>query len=381
MNIPLVRLNQELKNNLLFWMNNGIQHDTNRLYASVSVDGIPDLSAPIGVMYLSRVLYGASTACRILETESFAVLADASFKQLKEFHNPKGGFYWAKDASNIPIHDSENVNMAQAFVLYGLLAYAGLKPSLELDEMIEIHSNFIIKNLYDAKNDGFIDGFDENWILGPTPSKAFGTHIHLLESFLKLYEYNKNEKIVPLIEQLITIILQYFITKDTYDCLHRLTPDWKAKENEIWAGHNAECSWILCQAAKSVKNQELLVACNTLSLNIMEQVIKMALDTENGGVYNVLKNNLPTEDFKIWWPQAEVVLALLNCYNISKDIKYKTQAIELMDYISNNFIAENGEWFTEIFDNGKPNTSIPIIHFWKSMYHTVRYYAEIKESY
>ena len=194
-------------------------------------------------------------------------------------------------------------------------------------------------------------------------------------------EYNKNEKIVPLIEQLITIILQYFITKDTYDCLHRLTPDWKAKENEIWAGHNAECSWILCQAAKSVKNQELLVACNTLSLNIMEQVIKKALDTENGGVYNVLKNNLPTEDFKIWWPQAEVVLALLNCYNISKDIKYKTQAIELIDYISNNFIAENGEWFTEIFDNGKPNTSIPIIHFWKSMYHTVRYYAEIKESY
>lgn len=380
MKIPLDRLNQELKNNLLFWMNNGIQHDTNRLYTNVSVDGIPDLSAPIGVMYLSRVLYGASTACRVLETESFAVLADVSFKQLKEFYNPKGGFYWAKSLSNIPIHDSENVNMAQAFVLYGLLAYAGLRPSLELDKMIVLQSDFIIKNLYDTKNGGFIDGFDENWILGPTPSKAFGTHIHLLESFVKLYEYNKNEKIAQLIEQLITIILQYFITKDTYDCLHRLTPDWKEKQNEIWAGHNAECSWILCQAAKVIKNESLTIKCNALSFKMMQQVIKKAWDTKKGGVYNVLKNDLPTKGFKIWWPQAEVVLALLNCYSISKDEKYKKHVVELMDYISNNFIAENGEWYTEVFDNGKPNTSIPIIHFWKSMYHTVRYYAEVIEN-
>ncbi|RXP46611.1 hypothetical protein EC396_13900 [Lutibacter sp. HS1-25] len=381
MKIPLDRLNKELNSNLLFWMNNAIQPDRKQLYASISVDGIPDISAPLGVMYLSRVLYGASTACRVLETESFGELASISFKELKNFTNPKGGFYWAKNTSNSPIHDSENVNMAQAFVLYGLLAYASIKPSLELDKMIEKQAEFIINNLYDFKNKGFIDGFDENWILGSTPSKAFGTHIHLLESFVKLYEYNKSEKTVLLIEELITIILEHFITKDTFDCLHRLTPDWKVKENEIWAGHNAECSWILCWAAKSIKNEKLIDACNALSLNIMEQVIKKAFDTKNGGVYNVLKNNLPTEDFKIWWPQAEVVLALLNCYSISKDVKYKTQALALMDYISDNFIAENGEWFTEIFDNGKPNASIPIIHFWKSMYHTVRYYAEIKENY
>lgn len=379
MKIPFERLKKELKNNLLFWMNHCVQLDKKRLYASVSVDGIPDLLAPVGVMYLSRVLYGASTACRILETDSFAVLAEISFTQLKEFCNPKGGFYWKKNTSNKPVHDSENINMAQAFVLYGLLAYADLRPSLELDEMIEKQSDFIIKKLYDTKNGGFIDGFDENWMLGPSPSKAFGTHIHLLEAFVKLYEYNENEKLIPLIEQLITIILQYFITKDTYDCLHRLTPDWKAKQNEIWAGHNAECSWILCNAANAINNKKLIAECNTLSFNIMQQVMEKAWDTKNGGVYNVLKNNLPTEEFKIWWPQAEVVLALLNCYSISKGMKYKERAIELMDYISHNFIAESGEWYTEVFDNGKANASIPIIHFWKSMYHTVRYYAEIIE--
>jgi mannobiose 2-epimerase len=331
-------------------------------------------------MYLSRVLYGASTACKVLKTDSFALLADISFKQLKEFNNPKGGYYWAKDASNIPIHDSENVNMAQAFVLYGLVAYADLRPSFDVDKMIEKQTDFIINNLYDSKNGGFIDGFDENWILGLTPSKAFGTHLHILESFVKVYEYNKSEKIVPLIEELITLILEHFITKDTFDCLHRLTPDWKVKPNEIWAGHNAECSWILCNAAKAINNENLILKCNTLSLNIMQQVIEKAFDTKNGGVFNVLKNDLPTENFKIWWPQAEVVLALLNCYSISKEDKYKERAVELMNYISNNFIAENGEWYTEIYDNGKPNLSIPIIHFWKSLYHTVRYYALIIEN-
>jgi len=377
MKLQQEKLNIELKNNLSFWLNHAINKNTNTFYSSISIDGKPNSSEPIGAMYLSRILYGASTGCNLLNTNEYLNLAVLSFNELQEFHNPKGGYYWAKNKSNVFIHDPENTNMAQAFVLYGLVAFAKIKPSSELDDLINKQFNFIKNTLYDSQNGGYIDGFNENWELGETVTKALGTHLHLLEAFVKRYEFKKDEELVQPIEELITLILKHFITKDTYDCLHRLTPDWKPLDNEIWAGHNAECSWILCYAADAINNENLLRTCNNLALKMVNLVLLKASDTRNGGVYNILKNNLPTENVKIWWPQAETVLALLNCYNITKDSKYQSNAKNLINYISNNFIAPNSEWYTEIYNSGKPNSKIPIIHFWKSMYHTVRYYEMI----
>jgi len=372
------RLNKELEWNLSFWLNYAVDKSTNHIFPEVSIEGKPNIDVSLGVMYLTRILYGASTAFEICKNETYGELADQAYAKLKEFSNTKGGYYWAKTAANSFVHDAENTNMAQAFVLYGLVAYAQLYPCKTLDEDIEGQVDFINNILYDSKNGGYIDGFDENWVLGDSPTKALGTHLHLLEAFVKLYEYKRSPKVVKQIEDLISIIIRNFITKDTYDCLHRLTPDWKALPNEIWAGHNAECSWILCNAAKAIKNDNLIAECNGLAVKMMQQVIDKAWDAKSGGVFNVLKNNLPTENVKIWWPQAEVVLGLLNCYKITNEVSYKNLAMELMDFISNTIIAKNGEWYTEIYNTGKPNLSIPIVHFWKSMYHTTRYYSELR---
>lgn len=379
MNILQKKLNQELKKNLSFWQKRVINSETSHIFSEVSINGIPNTSATLGAMYLSRILYGSSMACNLLETDAYRGLADISYNFLKQFKNPKGGYYWSKDVSNFLIHDADNTNMAQAFVLYGLVAYAKLNPSLVIDEVIEKQFNFITNTLYDSENGGYIDGFDENWILGANSTKALGTHLHLLEAFMKLYAYKKNSKMVPFIEELIIIILQNFISEDSHDCLHRLTPDWKPLPDEIWAGHNAECSWILCSAAKAIQNKNLIAQCNEIALKMMSQVMEKAWDAKNTGVFNVLKNGYPTEDVKIWWPQAETVIALFNCYNITKEKKYKTKAEELINYISQHFISPNGEWYTQIKNSNQPDNSIPIVHFWKSMYHTVRYYAELKE--
>lgn len=373
------RLQEELKNNLSFWLKHVLNKDSKHIFPEVSIDGTPNTNASLGVMYLARILFGTSAAYQLFENSAYAELANIAYTQLLEFSNSKGGYFWAKNTSSEIINDAENTNMAQAFVLYGLLEYAKIKPSSALDEVIKKQADFIINTLYDSENGGYIDGFNEDWILGKTPTKALGTHLHLLEAFVKLYEYKKSRKTQLLIEELITIITRKFITKDTYDCLHRLTPDWKLLPNEIWAGHNAECSWILCNAASVIKNEELLQECNSLSLKMMKGVLDKSWDN-NGGFFNVLQNDLPTESVKIWWVQAETVLGLLNCYRVTNDESYEKLAVEQMDYISTHFIAENGGWYTEILNNRVPNTSIPIVHFWKSMYHTIRYYSEVNRN-
>lgn len=377
--ISLEKLQIELKNNLSFWLKNALHQNKSDIYAEVSINETPNNKALLGTMYLSRILFGASTGFSLIENNSYIELADLSFRKLQECKNPRGGYYWAKTTSNTFEHDPENVNMAQAFALYGLVAYAKIKNSKKVDTIIENHVSFIKETLYDEKNGGYIDGFDKNWNLIEVQTKALGTHLHFLEAFVQLYKYKKDNNLVSVIEELISIILEYFITKESYNCLHRLTPEWKPLPNEVWAGHNAECSWILCSAAEAIQHDNLLDKCNNLALTTMQQVISKAIDTKNGGVFNVLKNGKPTEKVKIWWPQAEAIIGLINCLNISKDQKYLSQANDLMDYVSTNFIASNGEWYTEIWNSGKPNVSLPIIHFWKSMYHTVRYYAELNE--
>lgn len=372
-------LNQELTNNLQFWLQNCINHTNNTMHSGISTACNVLSDEPLGSMYVSRALYGASTGYLLLKKKEYLNLASISFKQLKSFKNPKGGYYWSKINSEEFTHSPDDVNMAQAFTLYGLVAYAKINPSTELNELIENQSDFIRNTLWDTKYSGFIDGFDQNWNLGNSPTKSLGTHLHTLEAFVALYEYSNNNSILAFIEELITIILRHFITKDTYDCIHRLSTLWKPLKNEVWAGHNVECSWILCYAANTTKNEELILQCNTTALKMMSQVIQKAIDTKNGGLFNVLENGKPNEKVKIWWPQAEMALALLNSYKITNDIVYKNLAIDFIKFISDNFIDKSGEWYTEIYNSKEPNTKIPLVHFWKSMYHTVRYYFMIEK--
>ena len=174
------KLEEELKKNLSFWLNQILDKETKRIFPEISIEGIQNYSASLGVMYLSRILFGASSAYQLLKNLEYIELADSAYVQLLEFSNPMGGYYWAKNTSNEIIHDAENTNMAQAFVLYGLLEYAKIKPSLALDEVIQKQVCFITNTLHDAENGGYIDGFNEYWILGATPTKALGTHLHLL---------------------------------------------------------------------------------------------------------------------------------------------------------------------------------------------------------
>lgn len=377
MEIPFKKLQTELEKSLSFWLDTATNNSV--IFPEVSISGIPNSFANTGSMYVSRILYGASSAYKVLKNETYLKLANLSFTKLQKFQHPKGGYYWAKTSNSTILHDADNTCMAQAFALYGLVAYAKINSNKEVDNTIKNQYAFIQNTLADKKHNGYVDGFNENWQLGENSTKALGTHIHLLEAFVSLYEYTNDENLVAKIEDLITIISSYFITKDTYNCLHRLTLNWKPLPNEVWAGHNAEVSWILCYAAKAINNLKLITDCNKLAIKMMDQVILNAFDKKNQGVFNVLVDAIPTEKMKIWWPQAETVLGLLNCYKITKDENYKLKAIEVMDFISANFIAQNGEWFTEIWNNKTPNTNLPIVHFWKSMYHTVRYYVQIIE--
>lgn len=371
-------LDEDLISTLNYWEKH-IYRDSTTFYGEVSCNNLPNEAAEIGTMFLSRIIYGASAASKSLGINNYKGLADAAIEiLLTKLKNPEGGFYWALDKEGMPLHDSENINMAQAFVLYGFAEYLISFSSNKVEQELKIQLDFILNTIRDKKGGGYIDGFDIKWRPKNVISRFFGTHIHLLEAFTKIYTYQKSLIEVSLIEELITIVLERFIDAESYNRIHCLGENWERTPGNIWAGHNAECSWILCNSAEIVNNSVLIEACEQVAVRQMSSVIDIAYDAKNGGVFNEIENGNPIEDEKMWWPQAETVLGLLNAYKITNNMKYYQLACDLIDYIRIVFLSTEGEWYTAVSIEGKANLTIPKINFWKSLYHNVRYYVEAK---
>ncbi|MBN1186748.1 MAG: AGE family epimerase/isomerase [Bacteroidales bacterium] len=378
MDYYLERIKTELTRIMNFWMNHLISETQSSVYPEIDINNSPNTKADMGCLFLGRVMYGASAACRFLNTNEYKILADLAFKTLYEqFKNPAGGFYWSKNMHGEVIHDSDNVNMGQATVLYGLAEYAHLTKNPVVEAELKKLSQFINLTLHDNNNGGFLDGYDRDWKQEKNFTKALATHIHVLEALVKKYEFTGNETLIIQINELVDIIVERFIDKSNLECYHRLSPGWDKLKNENWAGHNAEISWILYHSIAVIKYKEQKKAIGELAVRMTQKVLDVAFDKQYGGVFNVISDNQAAFTTKDWWPQAETAIACLNAYEISNDKNFLSYALRLIEYIENTFYCSNGEWFTSVSREGQPVSEIPKIHFWKSMYHNVRYCIEI----
>jgi len=367
-------IKQEFINYLDFWMDQMIFGSPEKVYPEISIDNIPNKSGLVGSMYLSRILYGASKACKTLKTKKYRELADVAFGGLADFKNPMGGYYWGRKYNMAWVHDPENSNMAQAFVLYGLVEYAGINPSSSLDQLIDDQVKFIMTVLSDESKTGFLDGFDEQWREGASMTRSFGTHFHILEALVKYKAYRNEKSVLSSIAGLIRIIIDKFIDPKNFNCIHRFGESWQVMPNEIWAGHNAECSWVLCEAAEATKDQVLIKETHNLAILMIDSVIAFALDRNKGGYFNVLDKDTSSDKTKGWWQQIEVALGLFNAFAITGQTRYKKLAFEQIAFIQDKFLCPEGEWYSEVTNEGTPVKRVPKVFFWKSLYHTVRYY-------
>ncbi|MCP4883706.1 MAG: hypothetical protein GY908_07935 [Flavobacteriales bacterium] len=369
-----IELRKEFENYLQYWLDHMFRKSQASIYPEITIDQITNPNADMGSMYLSRIIYGASIGSQILGRDKYIPLADTAFDMLTEFKNPSGGYFWGRKYNMEWLDDIENVNMAQAFVLYGLAEYARLNESVEVNQLIDAQVEFIESTLKVDNDPYYLDGFNTQWARGKYMTRAFATHFHVTEALVKVYENKKDENIKSIIQVLLEVILDRFIDQENYFCIHRFTEDWQMLPNENWAGHNAECSWVICHAAKAIKDKKLIERTEKVAVKMMDRVVELAKDTINGGYANVISDQGKQEEDKFWWPQAEVVLGLLNVYQITGEENYQILALDQISYIQKYFVNNRGEWYTGVKSKGDPLQGEPQVFFWKSMYHTVRYY-------
>jgi cellobiose epimerase len=373
----IARLNHELKNILKFWQNYAIRND--QIATEVSNNGTARYNTPLGSVYLGRMLYGASAACRHFDTISYKPIADLAYKNLTtKLANPSGGYHWAVDNNRNTIHDSENYSFAQAFIVYGMSEYYALTGDSEVKKNLFHQIDFIENKIRNLTDYSYMDGFSPDWLPLANQKRSLGTHLHLLEAYVKFMQTTNDSLYKKSIENLLEVLINRFTNLSMGEVFHQFDSNWKAEPNEIWIGHNVELAWILYKSAVALKHPEYIATSREILISLSNNAIEKGFDKQYGGMFNrFLEGSLLITD-KEWWPQAESVIAFLLAYHVSNDKKFLSYAIRLLEYIDNTFSDQgNGEWYDSVTRDGKPLEDKPKLHLWKSMYHNVRYCIEV----
>lgn len=376
MDYYIERLNHELRHIVEFWQKFAVKN--NQIAPQVSNIGQSYYDAPLGSIYLSRLLFGSSAACMHLQDSTFKYIADLAYRTLRnQLSNPGGGYYWAVDKNGRIVHDHENCSMVQAFVVNGLSQYYALTGDEDVKKDIFRQIDFIENKIKHFIDNSYLDGFEEDWTPAKNQYKSLATHLHLLEAYVKFIEVSDNVIYKRSIGKLLELLIYRFVNKGNGEMIHKFNSSWKALPNENWIGHNVEAAWIIYKSARLVEDIDLLRESETILFSLCDHAIELGFDRQYGGMFNRFINDEAITTNKEWWAQSESVIAFLYAHHVSNDKKYLSYAIRLLEYIDNTFSdQENGEWFDSVTREGKPITNLPKLHLWKSMYHNVRYCIE-----
>ena len=371
------RIESELKRILCFWQNNVLSG--NSIFREVSTDGSANTEAPVGNVFLSGIIYGASVLTRFLNVDSPLNLAQLAYnEQQLSLANPNGGYYFGRSSDSKIIHEGYDIGYTQAYVLLGLIEYFKTTNSnTALNEITQL-IDFIEVTFTDDQYGGYLEGFDVNWNRYSETKKSLATHLRIMEAYASYYQISADKKILTRLEEIIDLLISKFFNDRDLNLQLEFSQNWQFSSKKNNMGLTAETSWLIYKCAKITKNTSLIELSAQVAVQLAGYLIEFAFDNHYGGVFSKLTEyQTPENTSKEWWVQTEATLAFLNSFEITDDKVYLNYAARLFEYIDCVFSdEENGEWHDSITREGLPIASIPKIHFSKSMHHIIRYCIE-----
>lgn len=383
----IAELTTELEDNILpFWMNRMVDKENGGFFGRMDGNNIIHPHAGKGVVLNSRILWTFSAMYRFSPSSKYQEIAFRAYEYLKKyFFDPvHGGVYWQVDYAGKPVEKKKQV-YAQAFAIYGLSEYylAFSKPkamelAIYLFEKIEEYS-------FDTQHNGYFEAFTQDWCLlddlrlsdkDANELKSMNTHLHVLEAYTNLYRIWPETRLKRQLINLIQVFLDKILDPTTYHFHLFFDEVWRVKSNTVSFGHDVEGSWLLQEAAEVIGDQALLNDIKKIAVKMMDVAINEGLGG-NGGLYYE-KNDGELDTDKHWWPQAEMLVALINAWQISQDEKYLKKAGKTWNFIHKRLVdTKNGEWFNQVDKNGQVKADEDKAGFWKCPYHNTRACLEV----
>lgn len=327
--------------------------------------------------FTSRLMRsGVDARCSALARESYELL-------LRHFlDRTEGGFFWEVDVDGGgPLKPDKHL-YGQAFAVYALAEHGCATKHTEALALASQTFDLLETHAHDEEFGGYAEYFTPNWgrkteqgYLGwDGDLKSMNTHLHLLEAFTGLYEGSPGVSLKSRIVELIDIVSRKAVSARHGVALDRYSGQWVPltgrKHEKVSYGHELECIHLVLSACRAVglSPNDQQSCCGERFAYSM----RFGFDFIRGGFYKHGQIARPAnQKAKIWWVQAEALLAALVMYRLTGVESYLSVFHATLEWISSYQVDwEDGEWHQEIDSRGRARGEK--VGCWKGPYHTGR---------
>lgn len=377
---------EELHRSLLFWIRRMQDPVNNGFYGRI--DGCNKLhpQADKAVILNTRILWTFSHIANFYPDQGYQEMAERAYNYLLQHFDDvdNGGVFWMVDQKGKPVNKRKQI-YAQAFAIYAFSEYyaltrdeESLKKAIDIFQLIEKHS-------FDKDQNGYLEAFTESWEeiddlrlseKDANEKKTMNTHLHVLEAYTNLYRVWPNVILKKQLNNLIELFLTQFVQDKAHFGLF-FNENWQLKSSEISYGHDIEGSWLLCEAAEVLDDNNLIEKCRANALSMVAAVLAKGVD-HDGAILNEADEHGITDSDKHWWPQAEALVGFMNAFQINREQKYINALEANWTFIKNHLLDyENGEWHWKVDKSGKIQPTEDKAGPWKCPYHNSRAMMEL----
>ncbi|RJP25141.1 MAG: N-acylglucosamine 2-epimerase [Candidatus Omnitrophota bacterium] len=314
-----------------------------------------------------------------------------NFLSEKMWDKQYGGFYWEVDSAGAVMTKPDKHLYGQAFALYALSEFAKASGDRSVEEFSRKLYDFLEFYAHDSLNGGYHESFRRDWFTLPItinnymsvpPNlKLMNTHLHLMEALTTHYLVTKAQTVRERLIELIFIESNSVVRKNLGACTDKYNPNWiplrGPSYDRVSYGHDVENVWLLIDACKAVgiSNGPFMDLYHTL----FGYSLQFGFDQKNGGFYDsgAFRTVADRRD-KVWWVQAEGLVAALKMYQLTGESVYANCYLQTLDWLVKKQVDwENGDWHSTVSEDGTPSGDKAGL--WKSPYHNGRAVLECLE--
>lgn len=382
----LIDIDSELERITEWWIRWAVNNGN--IVGEIDNNGLPDPSADKSVILVSRLLWFMSEVAIYRNSKE---VFDAATKVYEYFirnfiDEIDGGVVWLVDKDD-RVADGRKQIYAQSFAIYALVSYFKLTGLAQSIDRAMIIFECIEKYGVDKKNGGYFEAFSNNWgfledvrlsdkdINSP---KTMNNHLHLIEAYTELALAVKDKRITGALSKLLRCYLcKFYIPENNHFRMFQ-TVDWIDQSIAFSFGHDVESSWLIWKAANVINDRDLLSRCEPMVLGVVDACVERGLRADGSMIDLADREMTIINSQRVWWVQAETLVAFCNAYQISDKNKYLDYMFDLWGFIKKEVIDyENGEWFWLSRPDQGEGYDIYKAGFWKGPYHNGRALLEV----
>src|SRR5262245_50022811 len=296
-----------------------------------------------------------------------------------------GGFFWEVDPAGERPTIADKHLYGQAFGLYALSEFAvaaGDVSALSLaDELFAV----LESRAHDTPCGGYLQFFRRDWSPPPPDArdcrdnllatdKTLDTHLHLLEALSAYCAARKNPLAVQRLSELVFVLSSSMVHRPSGAGTNFYARDWtpfpSPRHGRVTYGHDVETTWLLIEAFLALDWSPALLT--SFARSTLAHTLKYGFDRRRGGLYLMGYPQVPADRReKVWWVQAEALVATLWMHRHTGDAGYRGYFQRTLDWIWEcQADWQHGDWHMVVDRHGTPSGNKA--HAFKTPYHNGR---------